>query len=148
MLVFHTWFSIHLQYISSIMITACLGSSIQWRFRCRSHCFVSFSVAETYHSLMQCCCYFPLIVLYVLWGEAIVPSGFKSCSEPYAVTFLSLFLSLSFSHISNGRRHAGSQHGGEWWHRKGGAVFHIWLACPWKRMVGGSLCPWHAISGD
>lgn len=75
---------------------------------------------------MQSCCYFPLIVLYVLWEEVMVPSGFKSCSEPCAVMFLSLFLSLSFSHISNGRRHAGSQHGGEWWHRRGrGCVSHL-----------------------
>lgn len=43
---------------------------------------------------------------------------------------------------------AGSQHGGGDDTRKGGAVFHIWLVCPWKRMVGESLCPWHAISGD
>lgn len=75
---------------------------------------------------MQCCCYFPLIVLCMLWEEAMVPSGIKSCSEPCAVTFPSLFLSLSFSHISNGRRHAGSQHGGsDDTGEGGGCVSHL-----------------------
>lgn len=49
----------------------------------------------------------------------------KSCSEPFAAMFLSLFLFLSFSHISNGnaeRRFTawGGDDTGE-----GGAVFHI-----------------------
>lgn len=77
---------------------------------------------------MQCCCYFPLIVLYMLWGEAMVPSGFKSCSEPCAVTLLSLVRSLSFSHTENGRRHAGSQHGGGVMTQEregGGCVSHL-----------------------
>lgn len=87
-------------------------------------------------------------VLYMLLGGVMVPSGVRSCSEPCVVTFLELCVFLSFSHISNGRRHTGSQRGGGGDTGEGGVVIHIWLACPWKRMVGGSFCPWHAISWD
>jgi len=92
---------------------------------------------------MQCFCCFPFNSTVYAMGRDDVSTGFKSCSEPC----LSVFIFSLFPTSQMGKAtqvHSMGVDDTE----EGGAVFHIWLVCPWKRMVGGSLCPWQAVSGD
>lgn len=61
---------------------------------------------------MQCCCYFPLIVLYILWERQWSLQAYRAAVNPAQWRFSPSCCFSLFSHISNGRRHAGSQHGG------------------------------------
>lgn len=92
---------------------------------------------------MQCCCYFPIIEVYVRWGagNGPPPQAFKAAENPAQWRFsISLCLSRSpASRIGDGTQVHSMQGVVVVMTSEREGLFHIRLVCPWKLMAGGSF---------
>lgn len=91
---------------------------------------------------MQCCCYFPIIEVYVRWGAGNgPPRAFKAAENPAQWRFsISLCLSRSpASRIGDGTQVHSMQGVVVVMTSEREGLFHIRLVCPWKLMAGGSF---------
>lgn len=94
--------------------------------------------------MMQHCCRLPLkevrayvCVCVCVMGRKDGPTRLRAAANPAHWRFI-----LSF-HLSASRMGDGTQVHSRGWlmtrKRGGGGAFHMWLACPWKLMVGGAF---------